>query len=134
MTAAAVAPACALGREELVMLAAAYSELLAASRASVAAAELGEIDPLVYLREHLAEHGQLPPAGRGRWCCWRRPPSRRRTGRGWRRWLSPSARPPRARALSTGSRPRLPRPGPGCVSCCRPAATGSTTSSWSSAS
>ncbi|MFI9846733.1 hypothetical protein ACIHFD_57605 [Nonomuraea sp. NPDC051941] len=63
MTAAMVAPACGLGREELVMLAAAYSELLAAARASVAAAELGEADPLVYLREHLAEHGQLPPAG-----------------------------------------------------------------------
>ncbi|MEV4364594.1 hypothetical protein [Nonomuraea sp. NPDC049625] len=63
MTAAVVSPACGLGREELVMLAAAYSELLAAARASVAAAELGEADPLVYVREHLAEHGQLPLAG-----------------------------------------------------------------------
>ncbi|MEU5869580.1 hypothetical protein ABZ815_51045 [Nonomuraea sp. NPDC047529] len=55
------ARACSLS--ELVMLAAAYSELLAASRASVAAAALGEADPLVYLRECLAEHGQVPPAG-----------------------------------------------------------------------
>ncbi|RVX39129.1 hypothetical protein EDD27_1472 [Nonomuraea polychroma] len=63
MTAAILAPRCALTREELVMLAAAYSELLATARASVAAAELGEVDPLVYVREHLAEHGQLPAAG-----------------------------------------------------------------------
>jgi hypothetical protein len=48
---------------ELLTLAAAYSELLAASRASVAAAALGEADPLVYVRECLAEHGQLPLAG-----------------------------------------------------------------------
>ncbi|MFI7455462.1 hypothetical protein ACIBQX_48945 [Nonomuraea sp. NPDC049714] len=50
-------------RDELVLLAAAYSELLAASRASVAAAALGETDPLVYVRECLAGHGQLPLAG-----------------------------------------------------------------------
>ncbi|MET7339138.1 hypothetical protein [Nonomuraea sp. NPDC005650] len=60
---ALLAPQQGLTRDELVMLAAAYSELLAAARASVAAAELGEADPLVYVREHLAEHGQLPPAG-----------------------------------------------------------------------
>ncbi|MFG1620185.1 hypothetical protein ACGFI3_46190 [Nonomuraea wenchangensis] len=60
---AVLAPTCALTRDELVMLAAAYSELLAAARASVAAAALGEPDPLVYVREHLAEHGQVPPAG-----------------------------------------------------------------------
>ncbi|MEQ4724992.1 hypothetical protein [Nonomuraea sp. B19D2] len=60
---AVLAPTCALTREELVMLAAVYSELLAAARASVAAATLGEADPLVYLREHLAEHGQLPLVG-----------------------------------------------------------------------
>lgn len=53
----------ALTRDELVLLAAAYSELLAASRASVAAAALGEGDPLVYVRECLAGHGQLPLTG-----------------------------------------------------------------------
>jgi hypothetical protein len=53
----------ALSHNELLMLAAAYSELLAAARASVAAAASGEDDPLVYVREHLADHGQVPPAG-----------------------------------------------------------------------
>ncbi|MEU6721581.1 hypothetical protein ABZ897_59945 [Nonomuraea sp. NPDC046802] len=53
----------ALSHNELALVAAAYSELLATARASVAAAELGEPDPLVYVREHLAEHGQLPAAG-----------------------------------------------------------------------
>lgn len=63
MTVTTVPQATALSHNELVMLAAAYSELLAASRASVAAAALGHADPLVYLRECLAEHGQVPPAG-----------------------------------------------------------------------
>ncbi|MEO3892203.1 hypothetical protein [Nonomuraea sp. B5E05] len=53
----------ALPHNELVLLAAAYSELLAAARASVAAAASGEADALVYVREHLAEHGQLPLVG-----------------------------------------------------------------------
>ncbi|MGW2161827.1 hypothetical protein [Nonomuraea sp. NPDC001699] len=52
-----------LSHNDLVVLASLYSELLAASRASVAAAALGHADPLVYLRECLAEHGQVPPAG-----------------------------------------------------------------------
>jgi hypothetical protein len=60
---ALLTPPQGLTRNELVLLAAAYSELLAAARASVAAAALGEADPLVYVREHLAEHGQVPPLG-----------------------------------------------------------------------
>ncbi|MEV4180698.1 hypothetical protein AB0J28_04535 [Streptosporangium canum] len=53
----------AVSREDLVVLVAAYAELLAAARATVAAAEQGEIDPLVHVRHALAAHGQLPPAG-----------------------------------------------------------------------
>ncbi|MER5424391.1 hypothetical protein [Streptosporangium roseum] len=52
-----------VSREDLVVLVAAYAELLAAARATVAAAELGEPDPLIHLRHALAAHGQLPPAG-----------------------------------------------------------------------
>ncbi|MEU4235374.1 hypothetical protein AB0F17_64835 [Nonomuraea sp. NPDC026600] len=52
-----------LSRNELVLLAAAYSELLAAARASVASAKLGEADPVGYIRDYLAEHYQLPPLG-----------------------------------------------------------------------
>ncbi|UBU19188.1 hypothetical protein [Nonomuraea gerenzanensis] len=63
MSITTIPPAQALSHNELLMLAAAYSELLAAARASVAAATLGEGDPLVYVREHLADHGQVPPVG-----------------------------------------------------------------------
>ncbi|MEV4249326.1 hypothetical protein AB0J63_38665 [Streptosporangium canum] len=52
-----------VSREDLVVLVAAYAELLAAARATVAAAEQGEVDPLVHVRHALAAHGQLPPAG-----------------------------------------------------------------------
>lgn len=45
------------------LLAAEYGELLAAARASVAAAELGETDPLIHLRHALAAHGQMPAPG-----------------------------------------------------------------------
>jgi hypothetical protein len=50
-------------RDRLVLLAAEHAELLAAARASMAAAELGETDPLIHLRHVLASRGQLPPAG-----------------------------------------------------------------------
>lgn len=50
-------------RERLVLLAAAYAELLAHARAAVAAAERGESDPIGYVRDVLAGHGQLPPVG-----------------------------------------------------------------------
>jgi hypothetical protein len=40
-----------------------YMELLEACRAAVAAQRRNEADPLVYVREVLASHGQLPPAG-----------------------------------------------------------------------
>ncbi|MFF5115034.1 hypothetical protein [Streptosporangium sp. NPDC000509] len=52
-----------LTRQELALLVAEHAELLAAARATVAAAQLGEIDPLVHLRHALAAHGQLPPPG-----------------------------------------------------------------------
>lgn len=48
---------------QAALLAAEYGELLAAARASVAAAELGEPDPLGYVRAVLEEHGQLPQHG-----------------------------------------------------------------------
>ncbi|MEU4834147.1 hypothetical protein [Streptosporangium sp. NPDC023615] len=53
----------AMTRQELALMVAEYAELLAAARATVAAAQLGEIDPLVHLRHALSAHGQLPPAG-----------------------------------------------------------------------
>ena len=40
-----------------------YHALLAAARATVAAALLGWPNPVFWLADHLAEHGQLPPAG-----------------------------------------------------------------------
>ncbi|ACZ92015.1 hypothetical protein [Streptosporangium roseum] len=49
--------------EDLALIIAEYVELLAAARATVAAAALGEVDPLVHVRHALAAHGQLPPAG-----------------------------------------------------------------------
>ena len=39
-----------------------YANLLAAARATLAADRDGEADPLFYLRDELAAHGQLPPA------------------------------------------------------------------------
>uniref|UniRef100_UPI003F49B386 hypothetical protein n=1 Tax=Streptosporangium sp. CA-256172 TaxID=3240076 RepID=UPI003F49B386 len=53
----------ALGYDDLVLLVAEHAELLAAARATIAAAALGEGDPLIHLRHALAAHGQLPPAG-----------------------------------------------------------------------
>jgi len=44
----------ALGRAQ-------YADLLAAARATVAAARDGEADPLYYIRDELAARGQLPP-------------------------------------------------------------------------
>lgn len=38
-----------------------YADLLAAARATLAAHRDGEADPLFYLRDELAAHGQLPP-------------------------------------------------------------------------
>lgn len=52
-----------LTHDDLLELAAAYSALLAAARAAVAAQELGESDPVGYIRGYLADHGQLPPPG-----------------------------------------------------------------------
>ncbi|MCO6011483.1 hypothetical protein NE236_41690 [Actinoallomurus purpureus] len=40
-----------------------YFELLEAARASIAAARLGEADPLIHVRHVLDAHGQLPPEG-----------------------------------------------------------------------
>ncbi|MFI6503709.1 hypothetical protein [Nonomuraea typhae] len=48
---------------QLSLLGAEYGELLAHARAAVAAAERGEADPVGYVRDVLAEHGQLPAAG-----------------------------------------------------------------------
>jgi hypothetical protein len=50
-------------RDRLALLAAEHAALVTAARASVAAAALGQIDPLVFLRAQLAKHGQLPPVG-----------------------------------------------------------------------
>jgi len=41
-----------------------YVNLLAAARATLAADRDGEDDPLFYVHDELAEHGQLPPAHR----------------------------------------------------------------------
>ncbi|MDR8415084.1 hypothetical protein MTP10_40935 [Nonomuraea sp. 3-1Str] len=60
---AAVAPVVRTERDQAALLASEYAELLAAARASVAAAALGEGDPLIHVRHVLARHGQLPPAG-----------------------------------------------------------------------
>lgn len=49
-----------LATQELSLLRADYGDLLAHARAAVAAARDGEADPLGYLRDTLAEHGQLP--------------------------------------------------------------------------
>ncbi|GII89699.1 hypothetical protein Ssi03_76890 [Sphaerisporangium siamense] len=49
--------------DRLALLAAEHAALLAAARAVFAAIELEEIDPLGYLRDHLAERGQLPVDG-----------------------------------------------------------------------
>ncbi|MFI6498715.1 hypothetical protein [Nonomuraea typhae] len=50
-------------KTQLSLLGAEYGELLAHARAAVAAAERGEADSVGYVRDVLAEHGQLPPAG-----------------------------------------------------------------------
>ena len=49
--------------ECMALLRAEYAALLAAARATVAAAQAGEADPAGYVRGVLAERGQLPPAG-----------------------------------------------------------------------
>lgn len=53
----------ALDYDDLVLMVAEHAELLAAARATIAAAALGEDDPLIHLRHALAAHGQLPPEG-----------------------------------------------------------------------
>lgn len=50
-------------RTRLALLAAEHARLLAAARAAVAAAELGQPDPVALVRGLLASTGQLPPAG-----------------------------------------------------------------------
>ena len=47
----------------LALLRAEYARLLAAARATVAAARTGAPDPLVYVEAELARHGGLPPRG-----------------------------------------------------------------------
>ena len=47
----------------LAIVQAEYAELLAATRAAVAAERNGDTDPLAYVRGLLAERGQLPLAG-----------------------------------------------------------------------
>lgn len=49
--------------QRLALLRAEYARLVAAARASVAAAAAGQADPLVYVRAELARHGGLPPRG-----------------------------------------------------------------------
>ena len=49
------------GRSLLALTRAEYANLLAAARATLAADRDGEHDPLYYLRDELAAHGQLPP-------------------------------------------------------------------------
>jgi hypothetical protein len=51
----------ARGRALLVRSRAEHADLLAAARATVAAERDGEREPLWYLRDELAAHGQLPP-------------------------------------------------------------------------
>lgn len=48
-------------RSLLALTRAQYADLLASARATVAAARDGEDDPLLYVRDHLDAHGQLPP-------------------------------------------------------------------------
>uniref|UniRef100_UPI003F4905A0 hypothetical protein n=1 Tax=Sphaerisporangium sp. CA-236357 TaxID=3240030 RepID=UPI003F4905A0 len=50
-------------RDRLALLQAEHAALVMAARASVAAAEQGQADPLVFVRAQLDRHGQLPPAG-----------------------------------------------------------------------
>ncbi len=47
----------------LAIVQAEYAELLAATRAAVAAERNGDPDPLAYVRGVLAERGQLPSPG-----------------------------------------------------------------------
>jgi hypothetical protein len=63
MTAAAGADREAWARSMADELRASYAELLAAARASVAAAARGDADPAGWVRDVLAERGQLPPEG-----------------------------------------------------------------------
>jgi len=51
----------ARGRTLLALTRAEYADLLAAARATIAAHRDGERDPLYYLHDELAAHGQLPP-------------------------------------------------------------------------
>ncbi|MFI6513648.1 hypothetical protein ACIBCT_39095 [Streptosporangium sp. NPDC050855] len=53
----------ALSHEDLLLIAAEHAQLLAAARASVASADLGESDPLIHVRHALAACGQMPPTG-----------------------------------------------------------------------
>jgi len=48
---------------ESAVLRAGYAELLAAARASVAAAARGDVDPVAWVRGVLRERGQLPEPG-----------------------------------------------------------------------
>lgn len=48
-------------RSLLALVRAHYADLLAAARATLAADRDNEPDPLFYLRDELASHGQLPP-------------------------------------------------------------------------
>lgn len=50
-------------RDRLALLQATYTQLLAATRACVAAEQAGEADPVGYVRDLLADNGQLPAAG-----------------------------------------------------------------------
>ncbi|GIH22525.1 hypothetical protein Aph01nite_08350 [Acrocarpospora phusangensis] len=49
--------------DRYALLAAEHAELVAAARAAVAGARLGEGDPLIHVRHVLDRHGQLPPEG-----------------------------------------------------------------------
>lgn len=49
------------GRSLLALTRVQYADLLAAARATLAADRDGEADPLYYVRDELAAHGQLPP-------------------------------------------------------------------------
>jgi hypothetical protein len=48
-------------RRTLAALRLRYANLLAAARATLAAAHDGEAEPLAYLADELTDHGQLPP-------------------------------------------------------------------------
>jgi hypothetical protein len=52
-----------MNQTQAVLLVAEHAELLAAARAAVAAAALGQPDPLVHVRHVLAAHDQTPPPG-----------------------------------------------------------------------